>query len=68
VSDFFSNYFSIMFMFVLYFGYKFWKKTAIVPLSEVPVGQFIDVADANPEPERTPTKGFWSWFGRFWWD
>lgn len=55
-------------MFVFYFGYKFWKKTKIVPLGEVPVGQFIAIAEANPEPEPKPTKGALGWIGRFWWD
>ncbi|KAK6906818.1 hypothetical protein I203_100805 [Kwoniella mangroviensis CBS 8507] len=65
VSDFFSSYFSVIFMIVFYFGYKLWKRTKINPLKEVPVGQLIAIADANPEDPPTPTKGFWKWFGRF---
>jgi hypothetical protein len=68
VADFFSSYFSIMFFVVLYFGYKIYGKTKIVPLSEVPVGQWIALADANPEPEPTPKKGWKGWFARIWWD
>ncbi|WWC98773.1 hypothetical protein V866_005666 [Kwoniella sp. B9012] len=68
VSDFFSSYFSVIFMIVFYFGYKLWKRTKIIPLMEVPVGQLIAIADANPEDPPTPTKGFWKWFGKFWWD
>ncbi|WWC72409.1 uncharacterized protein I206_106371 [Kwoniella pini CBS 10737] len=68
VSDFFSSYFSVIFMIVFYFGYKLVKKTKIVPLTEIPVGQFIAIADANPEEEAKPAKGPWSWFAKFWWD
>ncbi|KAL1668752.1 amino acid permease/ SLC12A domain-containing protein [Schizophyllum commune] len=36
-SDFFSAYINIPFVFILYFGYKFVKKTKIVPLMEMDV-------------------------------
>ena len=36
-SDFFSSYINIPFVFLLYFGYKFVKKTKIVPLMEMDV-------------------------------
>ncbi|WRT63935.1 uncharacterized protein IL334_000862 [Kwoniella shivajii] len=68
ISDFFSSYFSIIFLFVTYFGYKFIKKTKIVPASEIPVGQFIAIADANPEEPPTERHGPMSWFAKFWWD
>ena len=68
ISDFFSSYFAIPFMVITYFGYKFFGKTRIVPLSEVPVGQWIALADANPEPPATPKTGWKGWFARFWWD
>jgi amino acid transporter len=55
-------------MFVFYFGWKIFKKTKIVPLEEVPVAQFVSIADANPEPEPTQHKGAFAWFRRFWWD
>lgn len=55
-------------MFVFYFGYKLVKRTKIVPLTEMPIGQFIAIADANPEPEAQVKKGPAGWFARFWWD
>lgn len=55
---FISSYFNIPFLLVLYFGYKIWKGTTIVPLLEIPIRGFIDVANANPEPERKPKKGW----------
>jgi amino acid transporter len=55
-------------MVIFYFGWKLVKKTKMVPLDQVPVSQFIRIADANPEPEPTVKKGPWAWFGRFWWD
>lgn len=55
-------------MVITYFAYKFIKKTRIVPLSEVPVGQWIALADANPEPPATPKTGWKGWFAKFWWD
>jgi amino acid transporter len=68
VSDFFSSYFAIPFMIIFYFGYKFIKKTRIIPLSEVPVGQWIALADANPETPPSPKTGWKGWFAKFWWD
>lgn len=54
-------------MFVFYVGHKLWTKSKIVPIMEVPIQQFIDIADANPEPEPTPSKGLRTWFAKFWW-
>ncbi|WWC92104.1 uncharacterized protein L201_007058 [Kwoniella dendrophila CBS 6074] len=69
ISDFFSNYFSVIFMIVFYFGYKIVKRTKIVPLTECPVGQFIAIADANPEePPKPAKKGPLRWVAKFWWD
>ncbi|KAK6085705.1 Dicarboxylic amino acid permease 3 [Seiridium cupressi] len=68
VSDFFSSYFTIPLCFALYFGWKAFKKTKIIPLDEVPVAVFIAIAKANPEPPLKRKKGIVGWFGRFWWD
>jgi amino acid transporter len=53
---------------VLYFGWKLFKRTKIVPLEKVPVATFIAIAKANPEPPLRKKKGAMGWFGRFWWD
>lgn len=55
---FISSYFNIPFTLIFYFGYKWWFKTKIVPLNEIPIRGFIDVALANPE-ERIPKKTGW---------
>jgi yeast amino acid transporter len=68
VSDFFSSYFTIPLCLVLYFGWKMFKKTNIVPLSEVPVTTFVAIAKANPEPPFRKKKGIIGWFGSFCWD
>lgn len=68
IADFFSSYFAIMFMIIFYFGYKVIKKSKIVPLEHAPIAGFIAIANANPEPEPTRSKGAVGWFARFWWD
>ncbi|KAH8685906.1 amino acid permease-like protein [Tricladium varicosporioides] len=52
-----SSYINIPIIFVLYFSYKFIKKTKIVPLSELPIRYFLDIAAANPEPPAKPVTG-----------
>ncbi|KAK4613499.1 Dicarboxylic amino acid permease [Fulvia fulva] len=52
-----SSYFNIPFTLALYFGHKFWKKTKIIPLQDIPIRGFIDVANANPEPRRPKATG-----------
>lgn len=47
--SFVSSYFNIPLIFALYFGYKFARKTQIVPLDKMPIREFLDVAEANPE-------------------
>ncbi|EFX04976.1 amino acid permease [Grosmannia clavigera kw1407] len=49
-----SSYFNIPFIFVVYFGYKFVKKSKIVPLSEIPIRPYIQIALDNPEPPEKP--------------
>lgn len=52
-----SSYINIPLFAILYFGYKFIKKTKIVALEEIPIQGFIDIANANPEPEPKPKTG-----------
>lgn len=60
-----SSYINIPIFFVLYFGYKFWKKTKIIPLSEIPIQHFIDISNANPEPPVVKPTG-WRRFNILW--
>jgi len=55
---FFSSYFNIPLILILYFGFKWIKKTKIVSLDEMPIRYYIDIANANPEPEEVPLKGW----------
>ncbi|KIK64294.1 hypothetical protein GYMLUDRAFT_56839 [Collybiopsis luxurians FD-317 M1] len=55
---FISSYFNIVFVFGLYFGYKFVKKTKLVPLDEMPIRKYIDIANKNPEPPERPITGW----------
>ncbi|KAJ3741231.1 amino acid permease/ SLC12A domain-containing protein [Lentinula detonsa] len=58
IETFFSHYFNIPLIFLLYFSYKFIKKTKIVSLDEMPIRYYIDIANQNPEPEEVPAKGW----------
>lgn len=42
------------------------KGTRIIPLSGLPIDQFIAFVDANPERKRKPLKGIIWWFRGFW--
>jgi amino acid transporter len=53
-----SSYINIPIIFLLYFGFKFFKKTKIIPLADIPIQHFIDIANANPEP---PAKKVTGW-------
>ncbi|KAJ5352867.1 Amino acid/polyamine transporter I [Penicillium brevicompactum] len=44
-----SSYFNIPLIFILYFGYKFWQKTRLVPLDEIPIRGFLQLANESPE-------------------
>ncbi|ROV86872.1 hypothetical protein VMCG_10801 [Cytospora schulzeri] len=55
---FISSYINIPMILILYFGYKLWKGTSIVPLAEIPIRPFIDIANANPEPPAEPKVGW----------
>jgi amino acid permease len=44
-----SSYINIPVILHFYFGFKFWKKTKIITLSEIPIQHFIDIANENSE-------------------
>ncbi|EME42337.1 hypothetical protein DOTSEDRAFT_54730 [Dothistroma septosporum NZE10] len=52
-----SSYFNVPFTLALYLGYKFWNKTRIIPLENIPIRGFIDVANANPELRTSKSTG-----------
>ncbi|KAH8658092.1 amino acid permease/ SLC12A domain-containing protein [Xylariales sp. PMI_506] len=52
-----SSYIDIPIILVLYFGYKFATKSKLIPLSEIPIRQFIQIAQENPEPPEAPKRG-----------
>ncbi|KAG7441730.1 uncharacterized protein BT62DRAFT_1042308 [Guyanagaster necrorhizus] len=54
---FFSSYFNIPLIFALYFGYKFITKSKLVPLDEMPIRKYIEIANQNPEPPAKPVEG-----------
>jgi amino acid transporter len=53
-----SSYFNIPLIFILYFGNKFWQKTRLVPLDEIPIRGFLHLANENPENIPPPTIGW----------
>ncbi|PWY87368.1 hypothetical protein BO70DRAFT_420934 [Aspergillus heteromorphus CBS 117.55] len=55
---FISSYLNVPIIFGLYFGYKLWSKSTIIPLDEVPIRPFIEQYRQNPEPEPEPKKGW----------
>ena len=60
-----SSYIDIPIVFIAYFGYKFIKKTKMVPLGEAPIMNFIEIAERNPEPPEPPKTG-WRRFNILW--
>jgi amino acid transporter len=54
---FISSYINIPIILLLYFGAKFWMKSSIIPLAELPIRHFIDIYQANPEPPEAPKRG-----------
>ncbi|KZP01294.1 hypothetical protein CALVIDRAFT_543877 [Calocera viscosa TUFC12733] len=58
-------YFNIPLIFILYFGYKFVRKTKMVPLMEMPIRDFIQIAKDNPETPERPMTG-WRRLGFLW--
>ncbi|ESZ94166.1 amino acid transporter [Sclerotinia borealis F-4128] len=54
---FISSYLNIPIILILFFGYKFYAKTKMVSLEEMPIRGFIEIYQQNPEPEEKPKKG-----------
>ncbi|RAH78865.1 hypothetical protein BO86DRAFT_391476 [Aspergillus japonicus CBS 114.51] len=54
---FISSYLNVPIIFALYFGYKFWAKSKIIGLEDVPIRPFIERYQANPDPEPEPKRG-----------
>lgn len=65
VSSFFSSYFVIPLSIVLYFGWKFWKKTKFLRPEEVELEVLFRDVEDNPEPPAEPLKG-WKWLTLIW--
>lgn len=53
-----SAYLDIPIILILYFGYKFARKTKMVSLDEMPLKHFLQIYRDNPEPEPVPPKGW----------
>lgn len=65
IETFISSYMNIPILIILYFGYKFIKKSKIIALEDIPIQKYIDIADANPEaPE--PVKTGWHKYNFLW--
>lgn len=62
---FISSYFNIPFTLILYVGYKFWFKTDTIPVKDLPIRGFINVARDNPE-EKIPEKKGWRKLNVLW--
>jgi amino acid transporter len=56
--SFVSAYFNIPLIFVLYFGYKVWRKTKVISLEDMPIRGFLAIAKDDPEDVPPPTKGW----------
>lgn len=56
-ATFVSSYINIPIVVVLYLAYRFTKKTRMIPLHEIPIRPFIQVALENPEPIEEPKRG-----------
>jgi amino acid transporter len=54
---FISSYFNLPSIAIVYFGYKFWMKTEIIPLADIPIRPFIENYQQNPEPQPAPKRG-----------
>ncbi|KAH7273912.1 amino acid permease/ SLC12A domain-containing protein [Fusarium solani] len=55
--SFVSSYFNIPFILISYFAFKYYNKTKIIPLDEIPIRAFLDIAIADPSPPLKPNKG-----------
>lgn len=54
---FISSYFNLPFFLILFLGYKFTRKSRYLRLHEIPIQEFIDIANDNPEPPPVPLQG-----------
>lgn len=52
-----SSYLNIPLFLIFFFGYKFYAKTKMVSLEEMPIRGFIETYQQNPEPEEAPKTG-----------
>ena len=55
--SFVSSYLNLPLIVIVYFGYKIWKKSKIIPLRDIPIRPFIQNYENNPEPEPRPNRG-----------
>ncbi|EGU87393.1 hypothetical protein FOXB_02089 [Fusarium oxysporum f. sp. conglutinans Fo5176] len=53
-----AAYFNVPFVLILYFGYKFIKKTKIIPLDQIPIRPLLEIAQSDPSPPLQPKKGW----------
>lgn len=60
-----SSYLNIPLILALYFGAKFWFKTKLVTLDNMPIRHFIAIWRENPEPE-DPARVGWAKFNFLW--
>ena len=58
VQSFVSAYFNVPLILVLYFGYKIARGTKMVPLEEMPIRDFLEVARREPEDLPPRPKGW----------
>lgn len=64
-TSFVSSYFNIPLILVLYFGYKFARKTELVKLEDMPIRAFLEVARRQPEDLPPKAQG-WRRFNILW--
>ncbi|KAJ5908091.1 hypothetical protein N7495_000773 [Penicillium taxi] len=65
-SSFISSYLDIPLVIFAYLGYKFIRRTKIVPLDEVPLRQALEEADEDPENVPLAKDGIWAKINIFW--
>ncbi|PYI31125.1 amino acid transporter [Aspergillus indologenus CBS 114.80] len=64
-ASFVSSYLDIPLVLAFYLGYKFWKKTRLVPVHEIPLQQALQ--EVRDDPEEEPVKASkWSKFNILW--
>ncbi|KAH8648688.1 amino acid permease [Xylariales sp. PMI_506] len=62
---FIAAYINIPLILILYFGYKFYKKTKIVPLSEIKIKEYLEHARTHPDPI-VPSRTGWRKLNILW--